>query len=85
MITIRIWSGSSKSRPSSSLLEKARNLKMPECMAYRMDDGSFLICFPSYSNEQVESFEKLLQDEQFGIVPSGQAGLLKTAHYSKIL
>lgn len=82
MITIQIWPGSGEPWPSSSFLEKARDLKMPKSMGYRMYDGSFLICLP-YGDKQVELFEKILQDEKFGRVPSGQAGSLKRAHYSK--
>ena len=82
MIAIRIWSGSGQQKPSSSYLERVRDLKMPETKAYRMNDGSLLLSLP-YKDEQVKEFEDLLKNEKFGRVPLGQAGSLKSAHYAK--
>ncbi len=81
MIKIHVRSGLGNPEPSSSLLEKARDLRMFKTMAYRMvEDGSLIIILP-YDGERVKSFEKVLEDEKFGRVPAGQAGSLKKAHY----
>lgn len=81
MAHIRIWSGSGQERPSSSLLERARDIKIAS-KGYRMEDGSLLIVLDC-QEEQVKLFEEILNREKFSKVAMDQGGIFKKGHYIK--